>query len=63
MDRVSQACDNYDLKIKTKKDLGCVQPAPGMPLNEKLKDKQWSGTNTIRSHILPSKQKGKQLNT
>ena len=23
------------------------------------KDKQWSGTDTIRSHILPSKPKGK----
>ena len=27
------------------------------------KDKQWSGTATIRSHILPSKPKGKEINT
>ena len=27
------------------------------------KDKQWSGTATIRSHILPSKPKGKEPNT
>ena len=27
--------------------------------SSKLKDKQWSGTYTIRSHILPSKPKGK----
>ena len=26
-------------------------------------DKQWSGTDTIRSHILPSTPNGKQLNT
>ena len=30
---------------------------------EEQKDKQWSGTDTIRSHILPSKPKGKELNT
>ena len=31
-----------------------------MAYDEKLKDKQRSGTDTIRSHILPSKPKGKR---
>ena len=29
MDRISQACDNYDLKISTKKTEVVCQPAPG----------------------------------
>ena len=34
MDRVSQACDNYDLTISTKKTEVVYQPAPGNPYSE-----------------------------
>ena len=34
MDRIAQACDNYDLKISTKKTEVAYQPAPGKPDSE-----------------------------
>ena len=34
MDRVSLACDNYDLKISTKKTAAVYLPAPGKPYSE-----------------------------
>ena len=34
MDRVSQACDNYDLKISIKKAEVLCQPAHGKPYSE-----------------------------
>ena len=34
MDRVSQACDNYDVTVSTKKTEVVYQPAPGKPYSE-----------------------------
>ena len=41
------------------KDLTIEKQDKSTTIQDKVKDKQWSGTDTIRSHILPSKQKGK----
>ena len=34
MDRVLQACDNYDLTISSKKTEVVYQPSPGKPYSE-----------------------------
>ena len=36
MDRVSQACDSYDLSISTEKTEVVYQPAPGKPYSEPI---------------------------
>ena len=41
MDRVSQTCDNYDLKISTKKTEVVYQPAPGKPYSEPTITVNW----------------------
>ena len=44
MDRMSKACDNYDLTISTKKTEVVNQPAPGKPYSEP--------TNAVNGHKL-----------
>ena len=44
MDRMSQACDNYDLTFSTKKIEEARQPAPGKPYSEP--------TITVKGHKL-----------
>ena len=66
MDQVSQSCDNYDLRIRTKKKTKIVhQPAPEKPYNEpaitvnghKLKVPTWEALSpeqcTLMMRLLP----------